>query len=76
MKNNYTVLKDTECPTCGGKGIYTKIQRSTYDGKAYPIDYDCERCHGTGWIKIEVPLEQALKELGYVLGERTGAHNE
>jgi hypothetical protein len=64
MKNKYTVLKDTECPSCDGGGVRTKIAHDQA-GRPYPVDYDCDHCHGTGWIKIEVPLEQALRELGF-----------
>jgi DnaJ-class molecular chaperone len=63
--NQYTVLKQTECPHCNGGGVYTRNVRSAYDGKSYPQDFDCENCRGTGKIKVEVPLEVALKELGY-----------
>mgnify|MGYP001003045722 CR=1 FL=1 len=46
----YKVICEETCPMCEGTGFYIK-------------DSQCTGCNGTGTIRFEVDLEQALVEL-------------
>ncbi len=61
MNTQYLVVKKAVCPRCEGrKDIWVPGG-----------EVDCPDCGGTGWQRVEVPLEEALRELGVML-PRTG----
>jgi len=64
MKQYFVIEKET-CPRCGGdKTVDVPVPIIGNPG-VYKVE--CEICHGSGEIKVEVDLEEALKELKYRL---------
>lgn len=65
----YFVTKVVICDDCYGSSI--NIKYHDVDLKApYPDDFDCPACNGKGSIESSVPLEDALRELGFGLTPR------
>lgn len=57
----YCAIEVKNCTKCGGEGSIPADWRAV----GPPVTYKCPVCKGKGEIWTPVPLEKALKELGY-----------
>ena len=67
----YLVIYDGECPTCEGKKyrVQEHFEGNLYHAVRYTTHIPCLTCQSTGTIRKEVPIREALKEIGIFLGE-------
>lgn len=50
---------DVQCPECDGRGY---INSSSYDGDtAYSVNKPCQRCGGTGFVKVDLDETQVAR---------------
>lgn len=61
----YMVQEWIECPKCHGYGVVPKI--IDFETQAWP----CDNCGEDGHLIKDVPLEEALRNLGIVFTQET-----
>jgi hypothetical protein len=65
----FYVVEECTCPNCGGSGVGGRVMGMQFVEPEY---YRCHKCKGTGRIREDVPLREALAVLAIYGTEESG----